>query len=313
MSLQLRRLYRILPITIAVVASHQWLSYQPTFAAVFTAQTSEGSGTAEDAGTIGLCPSPALSQLQSHTVASGDTLENIAAAYNLLPITILGMNPAIQPESLTPGTTLRIPPFNGIEVNVTAGQTWQDLAVSYQSRADVLFEVNGCPDTVPDRIFIPGVNWFPGIESSSNESSGTADTDPLTGYPLSQPASILTGFGWQTRPDRDELFFSSGVTLETDNGMSVLATGDGTVAYVGQEEARGTLIVINHAEGLQTRYALVTAPKVSTGDQVVMGQEVATAMATGEEAVLYFEVRINSDLGWVARDPGDYIPELAVR
>ena len=71
--------------------------------------------------------------------------------------------------------------------------------------------------------------------------------------------------------------------------------------------------MINHAEGLQTRYALVTAPKVSTGDQVVMGQEVATAMATGEEAVLYFEVRINSDLGWVARDPGDYIPELAVR
>ncbi len=308
MSGQFKNFHRIWQGAIATVILTLWLFPQPSRAALrLVGQTSE------EAETTDLCPSPALSRVATHTVAAGDTLENIAAAYDLLPITILGMNPAVQPGTLVPGTTLRIPPFNGIEVTVLAGQTWQDIAASYQSRADVLFEINGCPAEIPDQIFIPGVNWFPGIESATNESTPNGDSDPLTGYPLSETASILTGFGWQTRPDRDELFFSSGITLEASDGMSVLAAGDGTVAYVGEEGELKTLIVINHAEGLQTRYALVTNPQVNAGDQVQMGQTLATPAAAGNSASLYFEVRTNSALGWVARDPGDYIPALAVR
>ncbi|MEL6383938.1 MAG: M23 family metallopeptidase [Cyanobacteria bacterium J06626_18] len=311
MSRQFKQIYRMCQGAIAIAILGSWLSPQPSLAEPHW--VAQAATDAADSETTSLCPSPALTLVQTHTVAAGDTLETIAAAYDLLPITILGMNPTVQPEALVPGTTLRVPPFNGIEVTVLAGQTWQDLAASYQSRADVLFEINGCPAEIPNRIFIPGINWFPGIESATSESNPNGDSDPLTGYPLSETASILTGFGWQTRPDRDELFFSSGVTLEASDSMSVVAVGDGTVAYVGEEGTLQTLIVINHADGLQTRYALVTDPQVSPGDQVQMGQTLATPSTEGDATALYFEVRTNSALGWVARDPGDYIPALAVQ
>lgn len=285
------------------------LGHAPALAApLVIAQTTDADATRN------LCPAPALSRIQIHSVQASQTLEDIATAYDLLPVTILGMNPAVQPGSLAPGTTLRIPPFNGIEVTVPNGRTWKDLAGTYQIRDDILFEVNGCPASVPSRIFVPGVNWFQTAETPAADSSTTTDADPLTGYPLAEEAAIVSGFGWQTHPERDELFFSSGMTLSTRRDTSVLAAGDGTVAYVGQENGMRTLIVVNHTEGLQTRYAVVNTPQVTAGDRVTMGQALATTTDTAEgSGILYFEVRLNSSLGWVARDPGEYIPSLAVR
>jgi murein DD-endopeptidase MepM/ murein hydrolase activator NlpD len=259
-----------------------------------------------------LCPSPALSRMQTHAVTAGETLESIAAQYTLMPLTILALNPTVQGNTLAPGTQLRIPPFNGIEVTVSPGQTWQDLATLYRVRADVLFEINGCPETLPSRIFVPGVSGL--LESASTPTAETTDADPLTGYPLAEPGAIVGNYGWQTHPDRDELVFSSGITLETNPGVVVRAVGAGTVAYVGEEEGLGNLIVINHAQGFQTRYAGVRNPYVSPGESVQANQTLGTPTTIGEDtASLYFEVRQNSSLGWVARDPGDFIPALAVK
>lgn len=263
-----------------------------------------------------LCPSPALSRVVSHSVQAGETLDSIAAAYNLLPVTLMAMNPATQGGTLATGMTLRIPPFNGVEVSVSSGQTWQDLATTYRVRADVLFEVNGCPETMPTRVFVPGVSWLLDAESTAATATPAADADPLSAYPLAEEGVIVANYGWQTAPNQDELVFSSGITLEAPLGTAVVAAGSGTVAYVGNEPGLGTLIVINHDQGFQTRYAQVKAPVVSAGDRVQAGQAIATTTPFSVEeatAMLYFEVRTNSALGWVARDPGDYIPALAVR
>ena len=261
-----------------------------------------------------LCPPPALTRVITHSVAAGETVESIAAAYNLLPVTILAMNPAV-PSAPPVGTALRIPPFNGVEVTVRAGQTWQDLATAYRTRADVLFEVNGCPATLPSRIFVPGVSWLLDAQTPA-ETSATqaADTDPLSSYPLSVEGVMVGNYGWRTDAAGNELVFSSGVTLEVPLPATVQAAGSGTVAYVGVEAGLGLLIVINHEQGLQTRYAQVVDPTVKAGDRVRAGQAIALPVArTDDTAGLYFEVRTNSALGWVARDPGDYLPELAIR
>lgn len=260
-----------------------------------------------------LCPAPALQRLVTHSVQSGETVDSIATAYGLMPITLLALNPAIANGSLTTGTTLQIPPFNGAAVAVPAGQTWQDLATTYGSRADVLFEVNGCPSTMPTRAFIPGVSWL--LENASSPAPAEATTShPLSAYPLAAEGQVVANYGWQTDPVRNELVFSSGVTIETASGTAVVAAGRGTIAYVGADDTLGTLIVVNHQQGLQTRYAQISEPQVSVGDQVQAGQSLAIATPhTEASSILYFEVRTNSNLGWVARDPGDYIPELAVR
>lgn len=264
-------------------------------------------------GQENLCPVPVLERLVTHSVQGGETVESIAADYGLLPITVLALNPAIANGALSAGTTLKIPPFNGAAVAVTGGQTWQDLATVYGARADVLFEVNGCPATMPAQIFIPGVSWL--LEGTSvATTNASTDNDPLSTYPLAAEGRIVANYGWQTDRARDELVFSSGLTLETALDTAVVAAGGGTIAYVGEDAALGTLIVINHQQGFQTRYAQVSAPMVGVGDTVQAGQNIAIATPHSEDTSrLYFEVRTNSALGWVARDPGDYIPDLAVR
>ena len=50
--------------------------------------------------------------------------------------------------------------------------------------------------------------------------------------------------------------------------MEVRSVGPGTVAFVGDREGYGQLLVINHPEGLQTRYANLSDISVSTGQAV---------------------------------------------
>jgi murein DD-endopeptidase MepM/ murein hydrolase activator NlpD len=257
-----------------------------------------------------LCPQSALSQVIQHRVAPGETLAQIASQYSLLPTTLMGINPALRNGAApTVGQMLQIPPFNGIAVDVSQGSTWQTLAEQYRVGADVLFEANGCQATVPRRIFIPGANWFPGF----NATTASQSTNLLRGYPLPATAPVLISYGWQPHPYRDEVVFNSGIALLAPPGSQVLAVGDGTVAFTGPQGEYGNLVVVNHAQGLQTRYANLGEISVSVGQNVSVGEQLGRVDTNSEAPAttfLYFEVRTSSDMGWVARDPRQFVPAL---
>lgn len=266
-----------------------------------------------------LCPAPALERVRQHTVVEGETLDTIAQQYRLIPPTLLGFNPVLQQRQVRVGDRLNIPPFNGIRVQVPSGQTWMEVAEAYGIGADVLFEINGCVVTVPSTIFVPGVNWFPGVATTSTAATAPANHS-LTGYPLSDRAPIILGYGWQSDPAGNGPIFSSGVALAAAVDAPVLAVGDGTIAFAGAQpdNPARNLVVINHAQGLQTRYANLGAINVSVGQRVAQGARLgrlggANPENSGERASLYFEVRTNSELGWVAQNPQRYIPELGLR
>lgn len=256
------------------------------------------------------CPEPALSRFIRHTVASGETLETIARKYGLMPTTLIGLNPDLT-TPLQAGQILTVPPYNGRVVQPEAGQTWQDAAIAYNSRADVLFELNGCQANLPERIFVPGVEWQP----ITSATVGLAQQHPLGGYPLAEPAEVLSAYGWQPDPEQAQLRFNTGVTLQTAPGTSVLAAGEGTVAYVGSGAMAGNFVVVNHQQGLQTRYANLADLEVSVGEHIGEGAPLGKIALTDEpeSSFLYFEIRLNSELGWVAQDPQQYIPALGVR
>ncbi|MBF2047379.1 MAG: M23 family metallopeptidase [Elainella sp. C42_A2020_010] len=261
------------------------------------------------------CPEPALSRLSRHRVAAGETLESIAQQYNLLPTTLMGFNPVLRQGSapvgddlsVPVGTVLVIPPYNGIQVTVPSGSSWRDIAKQYGVRADVLYEVNGCQDA-PSVVFVPGVNWSP-----VPTPTATVPSSPIERYPLPEVASILRAYGWQIGPT-GSLVFHSGVSLAADAGTPVFAVGSGTVAFAGEQGGTGNLVVINHAQGLQTRYARLDSLSVKVGQQVQAGTQISTVASNpnSSEPYLQFEVRSNSRLGWVAQDPGAYIQELRV-
>lgn len=245
------------------------------------------------------CSQSALSKLVRHQVAPGETLESIAQKYNLIPATLIGMNPALQNGQVTVGSELVIPPYNGIRLNVPKGQTWQQLAAKYKVRADILFEINGC-QTTPKVVFIPGVNWSPSPVVTSSRPA-------KMGYPLPQKAQVGIGYGWQLNPSTGKVFFHSGLDLVAPEGTIVKAVEAGTVAFAGEQGSYGNLVVINHQGGNQSRYAQLQSIAVKTGQVVKPGELIGKVGTTGNpsssQAHLHFELRYASKLGWTAEDP----------
>jgi lysostaphin len=215
----------------------------------------------------------------------------------------MGMNPPLRGGLAPVGSAIAIPPYNGIRVEVPAGWTWQKLAEVYKVRADVLFEVNGCLLN-PQIVFVPGVNWSPG-------TSTTPGLSPLQGYPLATVTQQGLGYGWQLHPVRGEVFFHSGLDLLAPSGTKVLVVGPGIVAFAGTQGTYGNLVVVNHQAGKQTRYAHLDGIAVNVGQKVKQGDVLGTIGTTGNPDIvqphLHFEVRYNSNLGWVAEDPELYL------
>jgi lysostaphin len=257
------------------------------------------------------CTAPVLSRLVRHKIAARETVEGLSQKYNLIPATLMGLNPVLRGGTAPVGTEILVPPFNGIRVEVQPGQTWRDVARAYGVRADVLFEVNGCQQN-PRVVFVPGVNWSPIAERDRTPSPQAEQI--LSGYPLpSRPsrAAVLLGYGWGILPATGQVGFHSGVDLQAKPGTPVLAVADGTVAFAGKQGAYGNLIVLNHAEGLQTRYAQVEKIQVRAGQALRRGQTIGTSGSSGtpssREPHLHFEVRSRSQLGWVAENPEIYL------
>lgn len=261
-----------------------------------------GSASIAQSAELG-CPAPALSRFSRHTVKSGETLESIASRYNLIPTTLMGLNPTVRSGKATAGQELLIPPYNGIRVDVPAGQSLKDLAARYRVRADVLYEVNGCQRS-PKTVFVPGVNWSP---NEGEKPTLVGVSSVLSGSPLTGSSAIALGFGWYLPNGATKPVFHSGVDLLATVGTAVRAIGDGTVAFAGNQGAYGNLVVINHQQGYQTRYAQLAKINVKVGQTIKRGTAIGTVGQSGTPTTpqphLHFEVRSNSKLGWVAEDP----------
>lgn len=259
---------------------------------------------APDADSGQTCPKPALERLIRHKIAPRETLETIARRYDLIPATLMGLNPVLRNGEAPVGTEIYIPPYNGVAVQLPAGQNIRDIAKTYNIRPDVLFEINGCQNN-PKLVFVPGVNWSPNTPEAANNRE-------ISGYPLPSNSPLGFNYGWQLHPIIGEVSFHSGIDLLAKPGTSVLSAGDGTVAFAGNRGNYGNLVVINHQGGKQTRYAHLNSITVQTGQTIRQGAKIGTVGSTGKPDIkqshLHFEVRYYSNIGWVAEDPQVYLP-----
>ena len=261
-----------------------------------------------------LCSQPVLERLEVHTVSRGETLEAIAQRYGVQPATIMGLNPPAQDGQVQPGDRLEIPPFDGIKIPFPTGLTWREIAQRYRARASVLYDLNGCPtaERLPSHIFIPGITWSPPTAAGTIPSAADA-ANPLTRYPLPETGRPLIGYGWRFDIHSGKRRFNSGVVLAAGNQVGVASTGDGTVAFVGNQENYNTLVVVNHAHGLQTRYGNLDKVAVKPGQRVRAGDrlgQLAPAIGPSNTSYLIFEVRYNSPVGWIAQNPQPYLRRM---
>ncbi|MEM7716688.1 MAG: M23 family metallopeptidase [Cyanobacteria bacterium P01_A01_bin.68] len=258
------------------------------------------------------CPTPALQRFVRHQVAPEETLKTIAQNYGITPKTIIRMNPTIRNGKVTVGRNLIIPPYDGIVVNVPRGQTFRQIAAKHKIRADALFEVNGCQEN-------PRVVFVPKIKKSQNSTQTVAEpnvldtinSSKLNGYPLPENTAVAFPYGWQINPADGNVFFHSGIDLSAQPGTSVQAIAEGIVVLAQEQGSYGNLVIINHSSGMQSRYAHLEDIKVSAGEKVNKGDLVGSVGNTGEPTLkkphLHFEIRSSSALGWVAKDPKEYL------
>ncbi len=248
-----------------------------------------------------ICTNSIWSRMEEYTIQSNDTLEAIASRYNLVPETLIRVNPSLNARRLPPGQIMKIPPFNGMIINAPSGATWKDLGEAYGIRADLLFELNGCTP-ITQQVFIPGITW---TETNNPQNQNNYTEFPF--YPLINNREIALNYGWQTNQENNTTFFHGGVDILANLGESVIAVEDGIVVFAGNQDHYGNLIIINHNNGKQTRYAHLEKINIQIGQMIQGGEIIGLVGNTGIPDLvsphLHFEVRLSSPLGWVAQDP----------
>ena len=87
----------------------------------------------------------------------------------------------------------------------------------------------------------------------------------------------------------------AGIDIDGVSGDPVVAAQEGRVVLAGEMSGYGTTVVVEHADGMQTLYAHLSATAVEAGDQVERGSLLGLVGCTGHcfGDHLHFEIHVN--------------------
>jgi len=228
-------------------------------------------------------------QIMVYTVAEGDTLSEIADAFDVSLNTIRWEN-NITGNTVPVGKKLNILPMTGVKHIVGSGDTISKIASKYEADSDDILIFNGLEkgDALKkgDIVFVPNGIKVAVTKAVSGSKVTYSNTKAPSGYYL-RPVSGRVTSPYGSRKGG----FHPGVDLAGTKGVTpVLASASGVVvqAISGcKEGARscggryGNYITIQHSNGTMTRYAHLSSTKVSIGQSVSQGQTIGILGNTG--------------------------------
>ena len=138
-----------------------------------------------------------------------------------------------------------------------------------------------------------------GTASASKGSSNKYATSGEFTYPIDKSVySRVTSYWGDGRNHK-------AVDIAAAKGTKIFASLSGTVTYSGYRSDYGYNIIVDHGNGIQTRYAHCSKLYVKAGEKVTAGQTIALMGSTGQSTGphLHFEVIING----TRVDPAPYI------
>lgn len=105
-------------------------------------------------------------------------------------------------------------------------------------------------------------------------------------------APVSSAFGIRMDPFTHELRPHSGLDIAAPEGSEVHVACAGRVVFSGYEKGYGNTIVVQHADGFETRYAHLGTLRVNAGDWLESRQVLGTVGSTGRSTGphLHFEV-----------------------
>ncbi len=262
--------------------------------------------------------------VEIYTVATGDTISTIAARFGISLNTVLWANNLSVRSVLKLGQELTILPVSGIVHTVKSGDTLLKIATTYSGDPVTILSANKLADAsgiiVGQKILIPGgtpptptpvkrATAFGSIFAPTPKKTGTAVSSGSRMIWPSDGKLIVRGLSW----------FHAGVDIDCNghrDGTSTddnYAAADGIVVfsgprYQGPSGGYGNLVIIDHGNGLSTRYGHNHSVYVKTGQQVTAGTPIGRCGSTGNSTGthLHFEV-IGSKGSKDYRNPLEYI------
>ena len=122
----------------------------------------------------------------------------------------------------------------------------------------------------------------------------------MSNLPLVRPTDIYRlsdGYGMRRDPFTRRMRMHHGLDFAGPSGTPVMATASGTVVRAGTQSGYGRIVVIDHGNGIETRYAHLRRTEVSVGDEVetrqVIGQLGNTGRSTGPH--VHYEIRYQNE------------------
>ncbi|WP_119840606.1 M23 family metallopeptidase [Pseudooceanicola algae] len=123
-----------------------------------------------------------------------------------------------------------------------------------------------------------------------------ADKAPFA-IPVQASFRFTSGYGRRRDPKTGGIRSHMGVDLAAPVGTPLYSTADGTVIFAGWSTGYGRLVKIQHAFGIETRYAHMSRVGVRVGQKVSRGERIGDMGASGRVTGphVHYEVRVNGN------------------
>ena len=130
---------------------------------------------------------------------------------------------------------------------------------------------------------------------SASEAPASEAAEGGEGLTLPLDSSTSSAFGWRSDPFRGRRKFHNGVDLRAAYGTEVPTAAPGKVTFAGERGGYGLLVVVEHPNGVETRYAHLSSTAVQPGDSVAAGQTIGRVGSSGRSTGphLHFEVLLD--------------------
>lgn len=230
-------------------------------------------------------------------VQSGDNLWNLAKANNLTVSELEILNPDIDPDKVFPGDKLVIKPFNPVlDVIIELENTIVEsipFEIDYQKDDNLYINqkkiikegIDGEKEVTYNITLLNGYQSSLEIKSEKNLKEpvnalvqiGTKTTVSRGGsinYGVVSGKRISSPYGYRIHPITGRRTFHEGVDIAATYGNGVYAYSDGKVVEAGWNGGYGNSIVIDHGNGLQTRYGHLSKISVRVGQKVGTGDKI---------------------------------------
>jgi len=191
---------------------------------------------------------------------------------------------------------------DGVVHVVQPGQTLWRIARAYDVDLDTLVQANGVAD--PSRVevgtplVVPGARAmllvvpYPAPPPSPHSTPSVRPGPPGDFLWPVEGGAFMRPFGEARRHHAH-----AGIDIRGARGQDILASRDGVVAFCGRTTTGyGTMVVVDHGDGVQTLYAHADKVLVAKGDSVRRGEPIAHMGRTGNATTehCHFELRLEN-------------------